>query len=115
MLMLLWNPLRRWWATGDGPTAASPALPAGPVPALLRRRALPSRRPAVPGAAARPVTPFGGATRPEAPTAAARRAARRFWMRLDPEDRRHGAIGGSFAEICAALERLASLEEQRPH
>ncbi|MBA2724346.1 MAG: hypothetical protein H0U56_15960 [Methylibium sp.] len=41
------------------------------------------------------------------------RAARRFWMTLDPQDQRRAAIGGSFAEVCAALERLAAVEESR--
>jgi hypothetical protein len=41
----------------------------------------------------------------------ARHAARRFWMTLDPQDQRRAAIGGSFAEVCAALERLAAVEE----
>ncbi len=36
---------------------------------------------------------------------------KRFWMTLDPKDRRRAAIGGSFAEVCSALERLAALEE----
>lgn len=38
---------------------------------------------------------------------------RRCWVRVDPRDRGHAAIGGSFAEVCAALERLAAIEESR--
>lgn len=112
MLMVLWNPLRRWWQTAF--EAPAPAA----VPAIA------FRRPAAPswlGAAAptaprgRPVTPFrarSGAV-PGRGVDGARHAARRFWMTLDPQDRRRAAIGGSFAEVCAALEKLAAVEEGR--
>jgi hypothetical protein len=112
MLMLLWNPLRRWWAADDLRMTPAPIRAAAGVPALVRRRADPQR----PVPRSRPLTPFSAAaSTPHAPVAAARQAARRFWMTLDPEDRRRGAIGGSFAEVCAALERLAAVEEKRPH
>ncbi|EWS56692.1 hypothetical protein X551_00429 [Methylibium sp. T29] len=34
-------------------------------------------------------------------------------MTMDPEDQRRAAIGGSFAEVCAALESLAAIEDRR--
>ncbi|HEU4460608.1 MAG TPA: hypothetical protein VFR90_15920 [Methylibium sp.] len=40
----------------------------------------------------------------------ARLRRRAFWMRVDPKDPRRAAIGGSFAEVCAALEALAAEE-----
>lgn len=42
--------------------------------------------------------------------AAAGLERRPFWIRVDRHDRRRAAIGGSFAEVCAALERLAAEE-----
>lgn len=113
MLMVLWNPLRRWLQTTfDAPVAA--ATPA----VMLRRHPSPHRssagRTVLPRQ--RPLTPFGVRPIVAAPAAVdgARRAARRFWMTLDPQDRRRAAIGGSFAEVCAALEKLAAIEEGRP-
>lgn len=38
---------------------------------------------------------------------------RRFWIRIDRRVQGHAALGGSFAEVCAALERLAAVEEGR--
>ncbi|MBA3598624.1 MAG: hypothetical protein H0W40_14795 [Methylibium sp.] len=113
MVTLLLNPLRRWWQMTfmqERPAA---------VPALVfrRSRARPvgksHARAAVPFSSLAPLTPFR--TRPAASVAvgSARRAAQRFWMTLDPHDQRRAAIGGSFAEVCAALERLAALEEGR--
>jgi|GEM_PF-3199475 hypothetical protein len=103
MLTLLWNPLRRWWTTGFDAVA--------PVATVsFRRPAVRSARLPTP-AVGRPVTPFRVAAA-SGSVQGARRAARRFWMTLDPQDRRRGAIGGSFAEVCAALERLAAVEER---
>lgn len=104
----LWAPLRRWWQISFGATAEAATVPALRFRAPARRagrRATPS--PVSPYR--QPVTPFGNKT--GGPARGARRAAGRFWMTLDPEDRRRGAIGGSFAEVCAALERLAAIEE----
>lgn len=101
MVTLLWNPLRRWWTTGSSAPAPVAALP------VYRPAVRSVRSPRPP--ASRPLTPFHvgpGAVQ------GARRAACRFWMTLDPQDRRRGAIGGSFAEVCAALERLAAVEER---
>jgi hypothetical protein len=112
MLMVLWNPLRRWWQTAFD--AQAPA--AAPV-VMLRRHPSPysstARRATLPRQ--RPLTPFRERPVVAAPSAVdgARLAARRFWMTLDPVDRRRAAIGGSFAEVCAALERLAAVEEGR--
>jgi hypothetical protein len=104
MLTLLWNPLRRWWTTGFDAAA--------PVAAVsFRRPAVRSARLPTP-AVGRPVPPFRAAAAGGGSVQGARRAARRFWMTLDPQDRRRGAIGGSFAEVCAALERLAAVEER---
>ena len=105
MLKMLWSPLQRWWRT------EAEALDA-PLPQVFRRPARAARGAAAPGRARQPLTPF--AVRPGTSRAVhgARRAAQRFWMTLDPQDRRRAAIGGSFAQVCAALERLAALEEQ---
>ncbi|MET0209325.1 MAG: hypothetical protein ABW220_09800 [Burkholderiaceae bacterium] len=46
------------------------------------------------------------------PCASAPRS-RRFWIRVDPRDHRHAAIGGSFAQVCAALEKLAAEENAK--
>ena len=108
MVTVLWNPLRRWWQTAF--QAPAPAA----VPALVFRQPAFRSRPV--GAAvprSRPVTPFRAALPRAVGIDGARRAARRFWMTLDPEDQRRAAIGGSFAEVCAALESLAALEERR--
>ena len=106
MLKMLWSPLQRWWRTeGEAPSA--------PLPQVFRRPGRTVRiAAAAPGRARQPLTPF--AVRPGTSRAVhgARRAAQRFWMTLDPQDRRRAAIGGSFAQVCAALERLAALEEQ---
>lgn len=103
MVMVLWSPLRRWWQAAF----AAPA-PAAVQPLRFRRPA--TRSSAHKTGGARPLTPFG-ATTSTGRVAVAQRAARRFWMTLDPEDQRRAAIGGSFAEVCAALERLAAVEE----
>lgn len=103
MVTLLWEPLRRWWMTSFDAAA--------PVAALtFRQPSVRSVRRLQP-ATGRPVTPFRAAPAVGS-VQGARRAARRFWMTLDPQDRRRGAIGGSFAEVCAALERLAAVEER---
>ncbi len=105
MVMVLWSPLRRWWQ----------AAFAAPVPAVvqpLRFRQPATRSSTHRAGGARPLTPFG-AGMPGGRVAVAQRAARRFWMTLDPEDQRRAAIGGSFAEVCAALERLAAVEERQ--
>lgn len=38
------------------------------------------------------------------------RPSRGFWISQDPHDGRRTAIGGTFAEVCAALECLAAQE-----
>lgn len=38
------------------------------------------------------------------------RPTRGFWISQDPHDSRRAAIGGTFAEVCAALESLAAQE-----
>lgn len=108
MSLLEWNPLRRWFMSAF--EAPAPARPLVFRPPAVRARRIP---PAPVQPAARPVTPF----RPVAqalPTdlrhEAARREAQRFWLTLDPDDRRRAAIGGSFAQVCAALETLAEVE-----
>lgn len=40
------------------------------------------------------------------------RPARGFWISQDPQDGRRAAIGGTFAEVCAALECLAAQESR---
>ena len=145
MVMLLWNPLRRFWHAAfeaPGQTAGArgaagrdglanaplhrgtavllrPAVQVAPVifrtPALRPARHQPSalRQPV------HPVTPFRVASVASAacaaPACGPRRKARPFWMTLDPRDRRRAALGGSFAEVCAALERLAAAEEGLRH
>ena len=42
------------------------------------------------------------------------RPSRSFWISQDPPDSRRAAIGGTFAEVCAALECLAA-QESRTH
>lgn len=71
--------------------------------------------------------PFGGpslclasasASNPPRRTAAAvckagiARPSRSFWISQDPHDSRRAAIGGTFAEVCAALECLAAQESR---
>ncbi|WP_140627716.1 hypothetical protein [Methylibium rhizosphaerae] len=69
--------------------------------------------------------PFGGpslclasASAPPRRTAAAvckagiARPSRSFWISQDPHDSRRAAIGGTFAEVCAALECLAAQESR---
>ena len=107
MLTILCNPLRRWWQMAF-------AAPASAVmPALQFRH--PARRAGIATTATlpRPVIPFRASARRAGGVDGARRAARRFWMTLDPDDQRRAAIGGSFAEVCAALEKLAAVEEHR--
>lgn len=105
MVMVLWNPLRRWWQATFAVSA-----PATVRPLHFRRPA--TRAHVTRTGTPRPLTPFGG-PRPDRGVAGAQRSARRFWMTLDPEDQRRAAIGGSFAEVCAALERLAAIEDRR--
>lgn len=128
MVMVFLNSVRRWWMAGAGAHEGLPlpeAIRAASVrPAIAQRRVTP-RSPAIARRLpAKPLTPFGALARargvspvsgssPMVTVLSGRRAARRFWMTLDPHDRRHAALGGSFAEVCAALERLAALEEQR--
>lgn len=100
----MWNtltrPLQLWWQSNF-------ARPEPVVAPLVFRPPAARLRPPPAAARVRPVTPF------RAPAVGgARRAAKRFWMTLDPQDRRRAAIGGSFAEVCAALERLAAVEER---
>ena len=145
MVMHLWSPLRRLWraafessalvAPGHGMTAhgatwstglraasaaslPAPRYPLHVAPVILRS---PASRPvrSQPSALRQPVqplTPFRVAAAGSAgPARGPRRQARPFWMTLDPRDRRRAAIGGSFAEVCAALERLAAAEEGLRH
>lgn len=104
MLTLVFNPLRRWWYAAFAP--AEPVLPAT-MPRVFKRRepqGRPRRLLAHMGMAARPLTPFG---------VGSRGVARRFWITVDPQDKRRAALGGSFAEVCAALEGLAAEEAGR--
>jgi hypothetical protein len=107
MVIALCAPLRRWWQSAfatRGPSA---------VPALAFRSPAVRARVVRGGATTpRPLTPFRAGSGTRSAVDGARRAARQFWMTLDPDDRRRGAIGGSFAEVCDALERLAALEER---
>jgi hypothetical protein len=110
MMKMLWSPLRRWWR-------AEADVPVTPLPQVFRRPAPRSTRAGagIGSSLIRPrqaLTPFAVRPVPSRAVLGARRAARRFWMTLDPQDRRRAAIGGSFAEVCAALERLAALEER---
>lgn len=108
MVTVFWNPLRRWWQTAF--QAPAPAA----VPALVfRSPAFRTRPVSAATPRPRPVTPFRAALPRVAGIENARRAARRFWMTMDPEDQRRAAIGGSFAEVCAALESLAAIEDRR--
>lgn len=102
MVTRLWNPLRRWWEMGF--QASAPAIATLPSGRLTVRS---TRNGAL--SPALPVTPFRVAA---SGSRNAQRAARRFWMTLDPQDRCRGAIGGSFAEVCAALEGLAAVEDR---
>ncbi len=113
MVTLLLNPLRRWWQTAfvqEGPATVAALVFRRPA---VRSAGRPRDRPGLSPVPLTPLTPFR--TRPAADAAVdgALRAARRFWMTLDPQDQRRAAIGGSFAEVCAALERLAAVEESR--
>lgn len=103
MFIRLCKPLVQWWQVAF--TRQEPVA----MPQVFRSPASRSRR--MPAARVRPVTPFRADAMRVSAVYGARRAARRFWMTLDPQDRRRAAIGGSFAEVCAALERLAALEE----
>jgi hypothetical protein len=107
MVTLVWNPLRRWWLAG-------PCAPKTVAAVEFRQPALRTARKPSPVALStpRPLTPFRqDAVSPTGSTVhGARREARRFWMNLDPQDRRRAAIGGSFAQVCAALESLAAVE-----
>lgn len=107
MVTLVWNPLRRWWLAG-------PCAPKTVAAVEFRQPSLRTARkpPTLAPPTARPVTPFRQDTITQAGSSvhSARREARRFWMNLDPQDRRRAAIGGSFAEVCAALESLAAVE-----
>ena len=104
MFTRLCKPLVQWWQVAFA--RPEPAVP----PQVFR--APPSRARRMPAARVRPVTPFRAEAMRTSAVSGARRAARRFWMTLDPHDRRRAAIGGSFAEVCAALERLAAVEER---
>ena len=106
MFMRLTQPLVQWWQLAFA--RPEPAL----APQVFRSPAAAGRARRIPAARARPVTPFRAESMRGSAVHGARRAARHFWMTLDPQDRRRGAIGGSFAEVCAALERLAAVEER---
>jgi hypothetical protein len=107
MVTLVWNPLRRWWLAG-------PCAPKTVAAVEFRQPALRAARQPSPVVLStpRPLTPFRQVTvaLPGNSSQGARREARRFWMNLDPQDRRRAAIGGSFAQVCAALESLAAVE-----
>jgi hypothetical protein len=128
MVMLLWSPLRRIWRAALGApglagsgTAVVPRSAAQVAPVVFRSPAMrPVRhQPSVLRQPAQPLTPFrvvsAGSVACAGPARGQRRKARPFWMTLDPRDRRRAAIGGSFAEVCAALERLAAAEEGLRH
>ena len=113
MVMLLLNPLRRWWQT-----TFVQEIPAALPPMVFRRSRLrlagkARMRAGLPFSPLNPLTPFRVRPASNATAGSARRGARRFWMTLDPQDQRRAAIGGSFAEVCGALERLAAFEEGR--
>jgi hypothetical protein len=103
MFTRLYKPLVQWWRVAF--TRPEPAV----LPQVFRSPASRVRR--MPAARVRPLTPFRAEAVRASAVHGARRAARHFWMTLDPQDRRRAAIGGSFAEVCAALERLAAVEE----
>jgi hypothetical protein len=79
------------------------------VPAWRRR----SGRPALSQGTGTPGSGVEAAVR--SPDRACRVAPvrRPFWVRVDRRIQGHAAIGGSFAEVCAALERLAAAEDGR--
>jgi hypothetical protein len=121
MVMVFLSSMRRWWHATAGLITQLSLLPATAArhdvrPTMAARRAVPRSTPALARLPARPLTPFGASSRARAiahPSVPPRRLpARRFWITLDPHDRRHAAIGGSFAEVCAALEQLAATEER---
>ncbi len=109
MFMLFCKPLRQWWQTAFTSPAPTAIKPLVFRPSAARSRRLSGQH------GSRPVTPFRVQPSRAGPTDAARLAARRFWMTLDPDDQRRAAIGGTFAEVCAALERLAALDEKKRH
>src|SRR5574341_427879 len=83
-----------------------------PAPATHRQLKLPFERPAL------SLVAEHGAGRHAAQDIARRRAVRSqrpFWISQDPHDCRRTAIGGSFAEVCAALESLAAMESCASH
>lgn len=93
-----WQPVQRWLRGALQRPQAQPEL-AQPAPACIRvrhRAAFAGRSPVAVRPAA--LTPFVSRTA-EAPR-------RRAFVRCDPSDHRRAVIGGSFAEVCAALERL---------
>jgi hypothetical protein len=55
------------------------------------------------------LTPFG-IDRHALATGGSRAGERGFWMSLDPMDCRRAVIGGSFEQVCAALDRLCDQE-----
>jgi hypothetical protein len=94
-----WQPVRRWLHNAiHGQPAAVQEAVAAPACIRVRHRAAFAGRAA---ANVRPtaLTPFMS-SRPEAT------ARRRAFVHCDPSDPRRAVIGGSFAEVCAALERL---------
>lgn len=96
----LWEPVQRWLRDAfqrpepvPGATATEPACIRVRGQAVFAGRTPASVRPAS-------LTPFLSGGR----GAAAPR--RRAFLHCDPNDHRRAVIGGSFAEVCAALERL---------
>lgn len=104
MFTRLYKPLVQWWQMAFSARTEPAAPQVFRVPVGRGRR--------MPAARRRPMTPFRAEPVPSLAAHGARRAARQFWMTLDPQDRRRAAIGGSFAEVCAALDRLAAVEER---
>lgn len=96
-----WQPVRRWLHNALHGVAVQQETAAIVAPACIRvrhRAAFAGRSPQAVRPAA--LTPFVVTSQPiELPR-------RRAFVHCDPSDHRRAVIGGSFAEVCAALERL---------
>jgi len=95
-----WQPVRQWLHNALHGAQAVPSEEIA-APACIRvrhRAAFAGRAPTAVRPAA--LTPFVVGSQPiEVPR-------RRAFVHCDPSDHRRAVIGGSFAEVCAALERL---------
>lgn len=93
-----WLPVRRWLHNAIHREAVTQEPVAAPACIRMRHRAaFAGRAPA----SVRPtaLTPFMSSRLDTPPR-------RRAFVHCDPSDPRRAVIGGSFAEVCAALERL---------